>query len=135
MSASRGCPRLARCTRIWWVRPVSSRHSTSLTRAPPSAQPRRRGSKCVTAGLGAMGRSTLIRTGTRASRPMGRSTVPAAPSQPCASAMYWRPMVRACSWRTRWVWARSLRATTIRPDVSLSSRCTMPARATRASSG
>ncbi|CFW10757.1 Uncharacterised protein [Bordetella pertussis] len=44
-------------------------------------------------------------------------------------------MVRACSWRTRWVWARSLRATTIRPDVSLSSRCTMPARATRASSG
>src|SRR5690606_27635943 len=54
VSASRGCPRLARCTRIWWVRPVSSRHSTSVTRAPPSAQPSRRGSKCVIAGLGAM---------------------------------------------------------------------------------
>ena len=42
-SASNGWPRLAMCTRIWCVRPVSRRQTTSHTRPPGSTSPRREG--------------------------------------------------------------------------------------------
>ena len=70
-----------------------------------------------------------MRTGTRASRPMGRSTLPAAPSQPCARAIF-ASHAAGLQLPYQMGLAVSLRATTISPDVSLSSRCTMPARAT-----
>ena len=54
---------------------------------------------------------------------------------PCTSARYSRLTVRACNWRTRSVCAVRVLATTSRPLVSLSSRCTMPARGRLASCG
>src|SRR5690606_14491832 len=37
VSASRGWRMKLRCTRIWWVRPVSSRQATSVTASSPGA--------------------------------------------------------------------------------------------------
>ena len=83
-SASSGNPRQARCTRIWWVRPVCRRHSTALT---PCAPPRRRTS--VRAGLPPG--TTAMRTRTTGSRPIGASIENGADaSSPCTSARYSR---------------------------------------------
>ena len=56
-------------------------------------------------------------------------------SRPMQTASYSRSTSRASMARTSAVCASSVRATTIRPLVSLSSRCTMPARGTCASFG
>src|SRR6185295_5488317 len=70
-----------------------------------------------------------MRSRSRGSRPMAVSTTPAAcGSRPCTSARYRRSTVRALSWRASPRWARSVLATTRRPDVPRSRRWTMPGR-------
>jgi hypothetical protein len=63
------------------------------------------------------------------------STVPSCGSMPGPGPDRRALTVRACNWRTRSVCASSVLATTIRPLVSLSSRCTMPARGTASMPG
>ena len=52
---------------------------------------------------------------------------------PSTSARYSRWISRRCSFETSAVWVSGVRATTRSPLVSLSSRCTSPARGTEAS--
>ncbi len=72
-SPTTGWPMAWRCTRIWWVRPVSSRQSSTR----PTARGRRRRPR-----TGARPRPpsrTAIRVGRRTERPIGASITPAAP--------------------------------------------------------
>ena len=62
----------ARCARIWWVRPVSSRTSSSVVRGSASST-----SKCVTA-VRALSVEVDIAVRRARSRPSGASMVPAA---------------------------------------------------------
>src|SRR5690606_24058923 len=78
---------------------------------------------------------TAMRMRSRGWRSIGASAVPPDTSAPTTTARYWRCTSRADSWATKAVCACSVRATTITPDVSLSRRCTMPARGTAASAG
>ena len=61
---------------------------------------------------------------------MVMSTVDLLAHHPQASARYWRLTSRAAIMRTSASMTGRLRATTMRPLVSLSNRCTMPARGT-----
>src|SRR5690606_36258113 len=123
-----GCLRWAMCTRIWWVRPVSSRHSSAVC-----ARKRSRSRKWVTASRPSS--RTAMRMRSRGWRSIGASAVPPETSAPTTTARYWRCTSRAESCATSAVCASSVRATTITPEVSLSSRCTMPARGSAASAG
>ncbi len=90
-------------------------------------------STCVRAGLPVA--TTAIDVRCVGWRPIGASMVVARARSPCTTARYSRVTVRACNCRTRSVCASSVLATTMRPLVSLSSRCTMPARGSAASAG
>src|SRR5882762_9253097 len=68
-------------------------------------------------------------------RPMGSAIVPPPVISPVDSARYSRPILRAAIAAMRALCASGVRATTKRPLVSLSSRCTRPARGSRASCG
>src|SRR6185312_2890525 len=68
-------------------------------------------------------------------RPIGSSTVPPPVMTPRHSARYSRTISRAASCATSPVCASGVRATTRSPVVSLSRRCTSPARGTTASLG
>ena len=73
--------------------------------------------------------SVETRVRTRRSRPSGASILPRrAGGRPSTSARYSRTSSRAASSAFSAAWTGSERATTSRPDVSRSSRCTMPAR-------
>ena len=76
-----------------------------------------------------------MRTRSVGCRSIGASIVPPAVITPRQMASYSRWISRASSMRTSAVCAASVRATTSRPLVSLSSRCTMPARGSAASCG
>ena len=116
------------CTRIWWVRPVSN-----FKRMWVWARNRRRTRKCVMASLPTA--DTAIFKRFRLWRPIGSSTVPPPVRTPCTTASYSRPILRSCNWATNDVCAGIVLATTINPVVSLSKRCTMPARGTPLSWG
>jgi hypothetical protein len=129
-SATSGWPMDAMCTRIWWVRPCAAVQRTSSP-APRSRSSSISGARRL-AGVApgppppcAGGCADRGRWGHRpraAPRPVqGR----------CASARYWRRTSRAAIICTSASMAARVRATTIRPLVSLSSRCTMPARGSR----
>ena len=118
----------ARCTRIWWVRPVSS--CTSQQRAPAAGCSA--SSKCVTAGSCATSRSRAAMRGDRAGR--GRSAPRSCPRRGGRPAAHQRQVrCGGCGGGAAAAAGgpsvRSSRATTSRPEVSRSSRCTMPGRA------
>ena len=121
-SPTSGCPIAARCTRIWCVRPVSSvqrskraprRNARRRRRAcAPACLLRRPPSSCAASDGGRSARRRSSRAQRRPARPQGIRA----------------SRVRAASWRTSSVCASGVLATTISPLVSLSRRCTMPAR-------
>ncbi len=76
-----GWPRCARWTRIWCVRPVSSRHSTEAARSTAASR-----STCVTAGRPRSGGTTAIRSRSRGSRPIGASIVKRGGGTPSTTA-------------------------------------------------
>ena len=124
----------AMCTRIWWVRPVSSVQRT----AQPSAVPSSRSISVRAVFPGWRCKSTTaMRSRLRGSRPIGASTWrAAAPCQGlCAMARYWRDTSRAAISCTSASIVARVRATTISPLVSRSSRWTMPARGSSAACG
>ena len=122
-SPTSGWPIAARCTRIWCVRPVSSRQRTSVAmpkrstgvdvRARAACRSRRPPSSCACAGCRPIGASTVVApldVAVRDGEVLALDGVRArarAPASVCAASVF---------------------ATTSRPLVSLSSRCTMPAR-------
>ena len=110
------------------MRPVSSLHSTSAAR-PKRSKTR----NAVRAGLPRC--VTAMRVRARTSRPTGASIMPLAGGSPCTIARYTRRIVRSASCFTRSACALTVFATTSNPLVSLSRRCTMPARGTPASAG
>ncbi len=76
-----------------------------------------------------------MRRRSRGWRSIGASAVPPDTSAPLTTARYWRCTSRADNCSTSAVCACRVRATTITPLVSLSSRWTTPARGTDASAG
>ena len=105
------------------MRPVSSR-----TRSSVSCGSARSTSKWVTASRGSSV-SVETRVRTRRSRPSGASIVPRrAGGRPSTSARYSRTSSRAASCALSAACTGSERARTSRPDVSRSSRWTIPAR-------
>ena len=118
-----GCPIARRCTRIWWVRPVSRR------------TPQQRGCRqrplehevgARLAGAGAADRHPRAHA---RSRPIGASIVPLrAGGRPSTSARYSRSISRSARARCSRRWASCVRATTSRPEVPRSRRCTIPGR-------
>ena len=113
----------ARWTRIWCVRPVSRRTSSSACSGRSSTTSNR-----VTASRGSSVSSDR-RVGSRRSRPIGASIRPVASADARARARDSgaRPHARRiASWSAPY--ACSERATTSRPDVSRSSRWTIPGR-------
>ena len=105
------------------MRPVSSLHSTQAAHAASSNASTTWYS--VRAGLPAS--RTAIRVRRAPERPIGASIMPRGDeSRPHTNAMYTRSTVRAASCATSESYARAERATTSRPLVSRSSRCTMP---------
>ena len=112
------------CTRIWCVRPVSSRQSHQRP-------------ACARAQHAVVGHGRFAARDHRHACARHRMAADCGLDSSRAAAGR-RPRardsrairVRACSWRTRLVCASSVLATTSRPLVSLSRRCTMPARGT-----
>ena len=122
-SPATGWPMASRWARIWWVRPVSSRTRSSVVAGSASSS-----AKCVTAPRG-WSVSVLTRVRWRRSRPRGASIVPVrAGGRPSTSARYSRTSARRASASRSARWVASSRATTSSPEVSLSRRCTIPAR-------
>ena len=124
-----------RCTRIWWVRPVSSRQSSSAS-AAGRVEALRRTRYSVRAGLPSA--TTAIRSGSRAIAPdrgvddaVRRLRVaPHEREVDAASA--------ACAGELgdeRVGGRRCVRATTSRPELPASRRCTMPGRVRVADAG
>ncbi len=119
-----GWPIAAMWTRIWWVRPVSSDHPQQRAAAAAGARSRsgcgpRAARRC---------RSTSARGRAGGAR-SGRRSCPCAPADgrrpaPGTRAAAARRPAAAFSAR----WTASFLATTSRPEVSRSSRCTIPAR-------
>ena len=118
-----GGPRCSRWTRIWWVRPVcSSSRSRSATPKRPTTKASVRAARPVgrdrssASGPAGAGRSApRSRSGSRRGGPRPaprRCAGPGARRSPSPSRR----------------WARSVLATTMSPEVSRSSRCTMPGR-------
>ena len=113
----------ARWTRIWWVRPVSRRHSTWV-----QPEYRVKTLQWVTAGRPFRG-STAIFFRSTGWRPMGASTVPESSRKlPTATASYTRAREWSWSCSARARWALSFFAAMMRPEVSRSMRWTMPGR-------
>ena len=116
-------PDREKCARIWCVRPVSNRTRRSVARGSVSSI-----SKWVRAARG-WSVSIEWRVRTRRSRPIGASIVPRrAGGRPSTRARYSRTIRRAASAALRRRCAASLFATTSSPEVSRSSRWTMPGR-------
>ena len=115
----------ARCTRIWCVRPVASRHSSSATAAAQARSSavmrQRRACRRAPPPPCACDRADRGRSRPRSPRrraPARPSTVPGRRGR--GRARRTRPTSPAS--------AGSVLATTITPEVSLSSRCTIPGR-------
>ena len=116
-SASSGHPSAARCTRTWWVRPVSRR--ASMRAAPGNCSSTR---QLVTARLPVR---TRLENFVRAcgSRPYSVSIRPPGPGGlPATSASYTRSTVWALNAAASAAMVASSFATTSRPEVSLSMR-------------
>ena len=109
------------CTRIWWVRPVSS-----FTRTRSQVSNRATCSAWLRAARPVANTAIRLRSlgclASGASMSMGRLRCPH------TSAAYSRSMRRCPMARDRVRCTASVLATIIRPDVSLSSLCTMPGR-------
>ena len=116
------CPIALRWTRIWWVRPVAIETRISVTPGSCRAQVTR-----VTAWRARRARVEIFSRCT-GSRPSGRSMRRRLWTTPQTSATYSLSTSRSWNWRASSWWARSCLATTITPDVPLSSRCTIPGR-------
>src|SRR5215218_5524068 len=108
-----------RWTRIWWVRPVSSRTRSMLCRSASATT-----SKCVTAGFPT---PAAMSVGLSGSRPTGASMVPVSGNpSPTTTALYRRSTCRFAIIATSLEYAGSPLASTMRPEVSRSRRCTTP---------
>ena len=115
-------PQRREWTRIWCVRPVIRSSSSSV-----QSRNRSRTRYPVTAGRPSG--TTAMRLRSFGSRPIGASIRPiAADTGPRTRARYVLRTRRALSWAISPAWAASLRATISRPDVSRSSRWTIPGR-------
>ena len=110
-----------RRTRIWCVRPESNQQRK---RAKPGQ--RFSTAKRVIAGL--PDARTAISVGSRRERPMGRLITPVGGGSPYTKARYSRPISRFLNFSTRRFCVSGFLATAKRPLVSLSNRCTIPAR-------
>jgi hypothetical protein len=118
-----GWPIAARCARIWCVRPVSSRTHNNVVRGSCSTT-----RKWVTAARPWSVRVDTTVRRTR-SRPIGASIVPlSAVGRPSTRARYSRVIRCSRIIRRRALCISSDFATTSNPEVSRSSRCTIPAR-------
>src|SRR6266545_876757 len=121
-SPTTGQPMCARCTRIWCVRPVPSR-----TRSRSAWAKRATSAACVTAWRPPC--ATVMRFRSLGLRAIGASMSTGLLRRcPHTSAAYTRVTVRRSIAPASRRCARSLFATTSRPEVSRSSRCTMPGR-------
>ena len=116
-----GQPRDARCTRIWWVRPVTSSHRRS---------DRPFGRRVITSyrvSLGAPSSLTTTRRRSAASRPSGSAMCPRAGSGvPRTTATYSLRIRPAAASRCIAACTSGVSAMTTRPEVSLSRRVRMP---------
>ncbi len=117
-----GWPDWAMWTRIWCVRPVASRHSTSARRRPRPADSIPGQRHLATRA------TTAMRLRSRGSRPIAPSICPGwAMARPSTKRGRTAPG-RASRTRGQGGHGQSVFATTMTPDVSLSRRWTMPGR-------
>ncbi len=129
-SPIRGWPRWVRCTRIWWVRPVSSRHSIRLAngRVGIAEALHHAIARARRLAAAAQHRHALAVERTAADLAFDHAVADRAG---CPTPRRDR-RARWCDWRIAWrgsPWrARSWRRPAS-PLVSLSRRCTMPGRA------
>ena len=124
-SPQTGWPIAARCARIWCVRPVSSRTRSSVVRGQPLDRPRS-GSPPRAAGRCGW-TSTVRRARSRPDRGVDRAALGVQTARPPAPGTRAAPRARAAAPAAPRGPA-SVLATTSRPDVSRSRRCTIPAR-------
>ena len=124
-SANSGCPMLFICTRIWCVRPVSNRHSTSVTYGYRSNT---RQWVIASFALGFSSKSQILYiVRSRLSRAKAPSIVPLSSVKvPHTNALYVRYVECSKNCLPRCVLASGVLAISSSPLVSLSMRCTSP---------